>query len=383
MQLELSSAALLACVRRPLQGSPRGKRRLTRAVLVACVVTASVGMLLPASASETATETAKLLAMDGVAGDSFGGSVAVAGDTALVGAFGDDDNGTDSGSAYVFRYDGTGWVEEAKLTGLDTAEGDFFGSSVALAGQTAVVGASRDDDNGSNSGSAYVFRYDGTGWVEEAKLTALDGAAADEFGFSVVVEGDSAVVGARFDDDNGSSSGSAYVFRDDGMAWIEEANLTASDGAEGDFFGRSVALSGDTAVIGAYGDDGNGFSSGSVYVFHYDGTAWVEEVKLTASDGAANDSLGISVAVAGDTALIGASGDEDNSGAAYVFSVPEPSAWALQGSALAVLAGLAHRGRRRSQGTALTAILRQGLVRGSQEPFESGRLVRIESPGKS
>ena len=143
----------------------------------------------------------------------------------------DDDNGVDSGSAYVFRYDGSDWVEEAKLTASDGAADDYFGGSVAISGDTAVVGAVCDDDNGRNSGSAYVFRYDGSDWAEEAKLTASDGAAYDYFGCSVAVSGDTAVVGASDDDDNGLDSGSAYVFRYDGSDWTEEAKLTASDGA--------------------------------------------------------------------------------------------------------------------------------------------------------
>jgi hypothetical protein len=263
-------------------------------------------------------ESQKLLASDATARDNFGYSVAVSGDTAVVGAYGDDDNGSESGSAYVFRYDGSDWVEEAKLTASDGAAVDHFGFSVAVSGDTAVVGARRDDDSGSNSGSAYVFRYDGSDWVEEAKLTASDGAAFDWFGELVAVSGDTAVVGAFGDDDSGSNSGSAYVFRYDGSDWVEEAKLTASDGAVSDYFAFSVAVSGDTAVVGAIGDDDNWLSSGSAYVFRYDGTTWVEETKLTASDGATSHSFGISAAVSGDTAVVGAYGDAFT-GPAYVF----------------------------------------------------------------
>jgi len=263
-------------------------------------------------------ESQKLLASDATAWDDFGYSVAVSGDTAVVGAHTDSDNASSSGSAYVFRYDGSDWVEEAKLTASDGAAGDLFGFSVAVSGGTAVVGAGRDDDSGSSSGSAYVFRYNGSDWVEEAKLTASDGAAFDWFGEQVAVSGDTAVVGAAGNDDSGGRSGSAYVFRYDGSDWVEEAKLTASDAAISDGFGERVAVSGDTAVIGASGDDDNGLSSGSAYIFRYDGTTWVEEAKLTASDGATNHSFGISVAVSGDTAVVGASGDAFT-GPAYVF----------------------------------------------------------------
>ena len=148
----------------------------------------------------------KLLADDGAAGDSFGISVAVSGDTAVIGAYGDDGL---SGSAYVFvRADGT-WSQQAKLTAADVAIGNYFGYSVSVSGDTAVIGAYADDDKGSGSGSAYVFvRAAGGTWSQQAKLTADDGANFDRFGGSVAVSGDMAVIGAFIDDDKGS----AYMF---------------------------------------------------------------------------------------------------------------------------------------------------------------------------
>ena len=128
--------------------------------------------------------------------DNFGDSVAIAGDTIVVGAPGDDDNGSDSGSAYVFTRTGTTWTEQAKLTASDGAADDYFGSSVAIAGDTIVVGASGDDDEWQCSGSAYVFTRTGTTWTEQAKLTASDGAANDHFGGSVAIAGDTIVVGS-------------------------------------------------------------------------------------------------------------------------------------------------------------------------------------------
>ena len=267
-------------------------------------------------------EEAKLTASDGAASDSFGISVSISSDTVLVGAMADDDNGSNSGSAYVFRYNGSNWVEEAKLTASDGAASDFFGLSVSISSNIVLVGAYGDDDNGSVSGSAYVFRYNGSNWVEEPKLTASDGAASDHFGFSVSISGDTALVGAYEDDDSGPVSGSAYVFRYNGSNWAEEMKLTASDGAASDFFGRSVSISGDTALVGSLADDDNGSSSGSAYVFRYNGSNWVEEAKLTASDGVAGDYFGRSVAIFGDIVLVGADEDDDNgsqSGSAYVF----------------------------------------------------------------
>src|SRR3990172_6640980 len=155
-------------------------------------------LLVPASA---ATQQAKLTASDGAAGDVFGERVSVDGDTALVGAMFDDDSGTDSGSAYVFVRSGTTWSQQAKLTAGDGAAGDQFGFSVSVHGDTALVTARLDDDKGGDSGSAYVFVRSGTTWSQQAKLTAGDGAAGDWFGVNVSLDGDTALVGAPFDDD--------------------------------------------------------------------------------------------------------------------------------------------------------------------------------------
>jgi len=263
----------------------------------------------------TWSQQAKLTASDAAAADFFGNSVAVSGDTIIVGALRDEDAGIESGSAYVFTRSGTTWTEQQKLTASDAAAFDFFGNSVAVSGDTIIVGAIADD-----SGSAYVFTRSGTTWTEQQKLTASDAAGGDEFGASVAVSGDTAVVGANADADAGTDSGSAYVFTRSGTTWTEQQKLTASDAASGDFFGASVAVLGDTAVVGASGDDG---LSGSAYVFTRSGTTWTEQQKLTASDAAAGDRFGGSVAVLGDTAVVGAFNDDDagnDSGSAYVFT---------------------------------------------------------------
>ncbi|RZB38448.1 MAG: hypothetical protein SRB2_00196 [Desulfobacteraceae bacterium Eth-SRB2] len=214
----------------------------------------------------TATQVAKLVAADGASGDLFGYSVAVDGDTAVIGAWADVDAGVSSGSAYVFTRDAIGdWSQQAKLLAGDGASADFFGWSVAVDGDTAVIGAWADDDAGVSSGSAYVFTRNAIGdWSQQAKLLAADGASGDFFGESVAVDGDTAVIGAFYDDENYVSSGSAYVFTrvftDDGINWEQQAKLLAGDGASADFFGWSVAVDGDTAVIGAWADDDAGVS---------------------------------------------------------------------------------------------------------------------------
>ena len=279
-----------------------------------------------------------LLASDGASYDHFGNSVAVDGDTAIVGAYSDDDNGNNSGSAYVFGFDGSNWIEQEKLLASDGAAGDNFGISVAVDGDTAVVGAYHDDANGNNSGSAYVFVFDGSSWIEEAKLLASDGAADDNFGNSVAVDGNAVIIGAAQSDANGYNSGSVYVFGFDGTNWIEEAKLLASDGASYDYFGNSVAIYGDIVLIGSYYDDDNGSGSGSVYAFNFDGSNWNEVSKLLASDGSSYDYFGCSVALDDDVAIIGAKQNDDyydNSGSAYIFRSFDGMNWTQEAKLLA------------------------------------------------
>jgi hypothetical protein len=280
--------------------------------------------------SATPIEAAKVLAVDGAAGDQFAYSVALSGDTAVIGArFDSDDiNGLESGSAYVLIRTGTNWSQQAKLTANDGKARDWFGVRVAISGDTAVVTADADDDdvNGADSGSAYVFTRSGTTWSLQAKLTAADGAPVDLFGYSVALSDDTAVFGAKFDDDdvNGVDSGSAYVFVRSGTTWSQQAKLTAADGEPGDEFGYSVAIAGDTVVVTAYSDDDvHGIDSGSAYVFTRAGAMWSQQAKLVAADGVAGDLFGVRAAVFGDTALIGARFTDDsgdNSGSAYVFT---------------------------------------------------------------
>jgi FG-GAP repeat len=276
------------------------------------------------------SQQAKLTASDAAANDYFGVSVSVSGDTIVVGAYLDDDGGDGSGSVYVFTRTGTSWSQQAKLTASDAAAFDFFGNRVAVSGDTAVVGATGHSDDGSNSGSTYVFTRTGASWSQQAKLAASDAAANDSFGWGVAVSGDTALVGSIGDSDDGSGSGSAYVFVRSGTAWSQQSKLTASDAAAGDNFGWSVAVSGDTAVVGSIADDDDGSASGSAYVFDRSGTAWSQQSKLTASDAAAGDSFGSTVAVSGITAVVGARLDDDDgsaSGSAYAY-IRSGTTWA-------------------------------------------------------
>ena len=262
----------------------------------------------------------KITASDGAAGDLFGRSVSISGDYAVTGAQTDDDNGSESGSAYVFKRGDTSWAEEAKLLASDGVVADSFGGSVSISGDYVVVGAQTDDDNGSESGSAYVFKRTGTSWAEEAKLLASDGTAGDKFGNSVSISGDYAVMGADEDELNGFHSGSAYVFKRSGTSWAQEAKF--SDGSVEDHFGGSVSISGDYAVVAAVGYLNSSYQ-GSALVYKRTGTSWAREVRLLASDGAEGHLFGGSVSISGDYAVAGAPGDDDNgseSGSAYLFN---------------------------------------------------------------
>ncbi len=277
-------------------------------------------------------QVVKLMPADGSAGDSFGWSVAISEDTVVVGARWDDDNGSRSGSAYIFGRNQGGadqWGQVARLLAIDGADSDFFGNSVSISGDTVVVGAYGDDDSGSESGSVYVFGRDHGGadsWGHIAKLTASDGARRDYFGRAVSIDGDTLVVGALNDDDNGSDSGSVYIFdRNQGGidAWGQEAKITASDGENGDWFGRAVSTHGDIVVVGVDGDDDNGYQAGSAYVYCRDRNGknmWEQMAKLNALDGADNDRFGGSVSVWGDTVVVGSWCGYFGPGSAYIFA---------------------------------------------------------------
>jgi len=262
----------------------------------------------------TWTQQAKLLASDGEAFDYFGNSVSLSGDTALIGAHGEDSY---TGTAYVFTRSGANWTQQAKLVASDSASDKWFGFSVALSEDTALIGS--QGDNG-YTGTAYVFTRSGSQWTQQAKLLASDGEPMSWFGYAVALDSDTALIGAHYVNDY---QGAAYVFTRTGTTWSEQQKLVASDGVSWDYFGWSVSISGDTALVGAIFDDDSGTDSGSGYVFVRTGTTWMQEAKLNASDGGVNDQLGNSVVIQGDIAVLGAPYDDDasnESGSAYVFT---------------------------------------------------------------
>jgi hypothetical protein len=276
------------------------------------------------------TEDEKLVASDGVASDNFGEAVAIDGDWAVVGAMLEDQGGSDAGAAYVFQNVGGTWIDYTKLVAGDAQSYDRFGTEVAISGDTIVVGAPDSDDAGEGTGSAYVFHLDGGVWTEQDKLLAGDMDQHDNFGVSVAISGDTVVVGAPFDDDaceppdDMCKSGSAYVFTRSGTAWSQTTKLVASDDEERDFFGFAVAVDGDVALIGARWEDEAASDAGAVYVYSGVGGGWAEVQKLTASDGESNDRFGDAVAVSGRYAVIGAPVEDEagsEAGAVYVFAL--------------------------------------------------------------
>ena len=251
--------------------------------------------------------------------------MAIDGDTAIVGAYGDDDNGSASGSAYVFTRSGSTWTQQQKITASDGVSNDYFGWSVAIDGDTAVVG-SRDDD--SDSGAAYVFTRTGSTWTQQQKLTNDIRSGNDEFGVSVAIDGDTIIVGCHLDDDQGSSSGSARVFTRSGGVWTAQQKLLGSLSSFGERFGTSVAIEGDTVVIGAFLETAlAGFvSAGAVYVFTRSGSTWIQQERIESDDLSTSDYLGYSVGISGETVIAGAYLDDigipDRTGSAYIFTRP-------------------------------------------------------------
>jgi FG-GAP repeat protein len=262
--------------------------------------------------------------------DHFGESVAVAGNTVVVGAPYHDTAAENDGAVYVFVRNGANWTQQAKLVANDPFERDHFGESVAISADTIVVGARyKNAPNGNDDGAAYVFTRSGTAWTQQAKLLASDRDLYDHFGTSVSISGETIAVGSPYDSHPfpfGNSAGSVYFFVRSGNTWVEQAKLIASDFDAGAFLGSSVSISGDTAIAGAPGDDIGGDEAGSVYVFRRTGTAWSQVDKLTASDAAEDAHFGHSASIFGGTILAGAPdadlGGVGETGSAYVYARP-------------------------------------------------------------
>lgn len=272
------------------------------------------------------TERQKLTASDALPDDNFGASVAISGDTLAVGAPGDDIGANhEQGSVYVFMRSGADWTEKQKLTGAHGATFDHFGSKVALSGDTLVVGAPLANGGAIYQGAVYIYARVGSVWAQQQYLSS--GGVEDQFfGSAVAISGDTLMVGARGDQVGANyQQGSVYVYTRSGTDWAYQQRLTADDGKAYDYFGSSIALSDDILVVGAnYADIGVNLNQGAAYVFKGGGAVWTQEQKLTAYDGEADDFFAEAVAVSGDTVMVGARIDSIGAtpyqGSVYVFS---------------------------------------------------------------
>lgn len=274
----------------------------------------------------------KLTAPDGAMLDNFGVSVGIGtgGNTVLIGANSDDIGGNpDQGSAYIFTRFGSSWSQQQKLFDPNGGAEDFFGLSVAMDQDLAIVGALYDS-NGTiaYSGSATVYRRWGDEWAAQPKLTPPDNFSNGQFGFSVAISGQFMMVGTPVPP--GNNIGAAYFARVLGPSWSQEARRPAADGSAQDLLGYSMAISGDTVVAGAPLDTVSGISgAGSAYVFIRSGSSWNQQAKLVANDPAADTMFGCAVSISGDTAAIGACRHDGQRGAVYVF-VRSGGAWTQQ-----------------------------------------------------
>jgi len=259
---------------------------------------------------------------DGVkANDEFGSSVAISGDYAIIGAPLDDFDSPaldDFGSAYIYKRSGTSWTKEEKIISTSGNEDDQFGYSVAIDGEYVIIGSPYDDDSGnSNIGSASIFKRSGTSWSFEAKLTASDGKAGDEFGYSVTISGDYVIIGApKVDHGVWTDSGSAYIFKRTGTNWNEEDIIKETNTALDDHFGASVSIDEDYAVVGV---PGYGSDSGMAFVFKRSGTSWNQTDILWISELDDDDQFGKSVSIDGAYIVVGMPGNNSDKGSSYVF----------------------------------------------------------------
>jgi hypothetical protein len=274
----------------------------------------------------------KIQASDKGFSDWFGESTSISGDgeTIIVGAKNEDTGAGNGGAVYIFTRSGAFWPEQAKILASDPEAGDNFGNSVSISsdGNTAVVGATTEDTGANDAGAAYIFTRSGSTWSQQAKIQASDKEASDQFGNSVSIsgDGDTVIVGAYAEDTGDTNVGAAYIFTRAGSTWSQQAKIQASDKEFSDWFGGSVSISGegDTAVVGARYEDTGAGNAGAAYIFTRSDSTWTEQAKIQASDKEASDWFGHSTSISGDgdTVVVGARQEDtgaDAAGAAYIF----------------------------------------------------------------
>lgn len=269
-------------------------------------------------------QQAKLVAEPFIAEDTLGGNVALKNDIAMLGVMRRDDKGKDSGAVISFERQSNNWKQRQILTAPDANPGDAFGQTISLTENHLIIGAPRNDALGVDSGAAYIFKRVNGAWRYQTKIVASDGAAGDLFGISVAIDGNTILVGADLHDQKADNAGAVYVYVLKDNQWEQEAKLMASDGSNTDIFGVRVAISGNTALISARRDDieGVGVDAGSAYIFERRDGIWSQKIKLTSPDGKADDRFGRGVALNRRTAIISAMNHDsngDDAGALYVY----------------------------------------------------------------
>lgn len=318
------------------------------------------------------TQQAYIKASNSQTGDEFGYSVALSGDTLVVGAIGEDSNtqgmntipdelAASSGAVYVFIRNGSSWSEQTYIKASNTQGSDEFGFSVSLSGDTLAVGAHQEDsattgvnttpdEAASNSGAVYVFTRSDTSWTQQAYIKASNTGGSDSFGYSLTLSGDTLAVGAYredsstlginttpFDNKQSDDYGAVYVFVRNNANWVEQAYIKASETNKLDYFGFSVALSGDTLAVGAYLEDSEttgidsipndttaGANSGAVYVFTRSNNIWIQQAYIKASNTGKTDLFGKSITLSGDILAVGA--DQEDSETTGINSIPNDTA---------------------------------------------------------
>ncbi|MBK8271016.1 MAG: hypothetical protein IPK83_22975 [Planctomycetes bacterium] len=315
--------------------------------------------------------------------ENFGGNVAIDGEYAFAGATGDEENGPDSGRVHVFHYDGVNWMPMQNLSASDAASGFYFGTAISVADDTAFIGASSaTSGNGSFGGAVYVFKVNGGVWQETAKLTASDAQNGDSFGICLSLSDDVLAIAATRDDDLGNDSGSAYLFQRIEDAWVQVAKIKPNDGAAGDGFGQGISISDGVLAVGAPYDDDLGNGSGSVYVFEQVLGVWQQTAKIIPFNGKSFDNFGASIGLHSGGLLVGSPGDDDASAeAGAVFIYQENTTGWQQVEKLA-----AQPSRPGSRlGNSITCSAGLSLIGASSENVQgqaSARLTCLACPGK-
>jgi hypothetical protein len=290
----------------------------------------------------TWSQQAKIQSGDVELSDNFGTSVSISGDgnTVIVGAPLEDTGATSAGAAYIFIRSGTSWTQQAKIQSSDVQQADYFGQSVSISGDgnTVIVSAHLEDTVATSAGAAYIFTRSGFTWSEQAKIQASDAQQGDTFGLAVSIseDGNTAIVGALYEDTGAINAGAAYIFTRSGTTWSEQDKIQASDPEEEDTFGRFISISGDgnTAIVGAWQEDTGGFDAGAAYIFTRSGSTWSQQAKIQSSDIQTGDKFGggVSISRDGNTAIVGAYFEDTgatSAGAAYIFT-RSGSTWSQQ-----------------------------------------------------